>query len=110
MSLLACGTCGSEDVCLVDCPGMRYRFERVLGIARTGQQAGRRELANELHALLYPEEHPPDDPYFDNDHIYWDAVDVDDKAEVAEHIQLPFEWSADTIEWVSEAIAKERES
>lgn len=30
---LACRTCESEGVCLPDCPAMRYRFARILGLA-----------------------------------------------------------------------------
>lgn len=38
MDDLTCGTCRSEGVCLPDCPVWRYRFERVLEVARNARR------------------------------------------------------------------------
>ncbi len=59
---------------------------------------GRREFAQELHALLFPEEHPPGTPYHDPEHVYWQG----------QHLSEPaFQWSSETIVWVAEKVKKE---
>jgi hypothetical protein len=70
---------------------------------------GRFELARELHAMLYPEKYPPGTEGHDAEHVYWDGVDLDDKQEVADHCNDPFEWSADTVEWVADLVSTELE-
>lgn len=68
------------------------------------KEAGR--FARELEGMLYPERFPPGHERHDPEHIYWmqygDDVGVDGRI-----IDEPFQWSADTIEWVAEAVARE---
>lgn len=50
-----------------------------------------RVITHDLLAMLNPELYPGYDPQ----HVYWDDHDPDDPR------REPFQWSADTIEWVS---------
>ena len=65
-------------------------------------------LVIELAGMLWPESFPPGHPAHDPDHVWWDGVDMDDPAAVAEHRSTagPFQWSADTIEWVATEVRK----
>jgi hypothetical protein len=53
-----------------------------------------RVVVTDLQAMLSPEEHPGYDP----EHVFWGSHEPGD-GEV-------FEWSAETIEWVSEWAAR----
>ena len=67
-------------------------------------ERGRKEFAQELHALLYPEQHPPGDPYHDPEHMFWQQREITLEPVGPDEV---FEWSADTIEWVAQEIEKE---
>jgi hypothetical protein len=63
-----------------------------------GRAEGRKDLAQAIACLLWPEDYPPGDPLHDPEHIYWDGQHEYESA---------YQWSADTIEWVAEAVARE---
>jgi hypothetical protein len=52
----------------------------------------------ELDAMLHPENYPRD---MQPDHLYWDGREDDESGP-----GFPFEWSADTIEWVDVFLAR----
>jgi hypothetical protein len=54
--------------------------------------AALRVVLEDLHAMLFPEQHPGYDP----DHVYWQDHDVNDPSD-----RDPFQWSSETIEWVA---------
>lgn len=64
-----------------------------------GFAAGRRDLAEELHAMLFPEHYPPGTDRHDPLHTFWDGRDAADVRPGE-----TFQWSADTIEWVAELL------
>lgn len=58
-----------------------------------GIAQGRRQLAERLEEMLWPERFPPGHERHDSDHVYWSG---------GEHeYESAFQWKADTIEWVA---------
>jgi hypothetical protein len=57
-------------------------------------------LAQALEGMLWPERFPPGHPRHDPEHVYWSGSDYD--------AGTPFQWSAETIEWVAQAVEDAR--
>jgi hypothetical protein len=66
---------------------------------KIAKQDGRRELASELHAMLFPEQHPEGDPFHDPDHLYWSSGNYE--------YDSCFQWSSDVVGWVAERVESE---
>lgn len=56
-----------------------------------------------LHRMLHPESYPREDQ---PDHVYWDGFDPEHDSERTWRMQ-PFQWSAETIEWVASYLKRE---
>lgn len=84
-------------------------------------EAAELTFAQKLEAMLWPERFPPGLPQHDRPHQFWDGhealhepdEDEDDEqageSKAAEPVDYGcFEWSSETIEWVAEAIERQR--
>lgn len=47
--------------------------------------------------MIYPERYPEGHPLHDADHVHWSSDPAPDE---------PFQWSADTIEWVADVVER----
>lgn len=63
-------------------------------------------LARRLEEMLWPERFPPGHPRHNPGHVFWDGVESDP---FGNDWVEPYQWDADTIEWVSELVTKELE-
>lgn len=63
------------------------------------------KLALRLEEMLWPERFPPGHARHDPAHVFWDGCD-DYGPDNDDWIE-PYQWNADTIEWVAELVEKE---
>lgn len=105
VDVATCGHCGrswndalSSSVTPAPSGRCPFEYEHVYDDAPDYEMSEDRKALILLDAMLHPELYPR---AMQPDHVYWDGVDEDDTEAPA-----VFEWSADTIEWVSEYLSR----